>query len=148
GVYMLSVGTTERRRATTPVVYVCEAPDEIAADKIHRLTWNQSAAPFVIVHTPSGVRLYTGFDYDDSTDQTGPPAQRGVLEACIAFKEVAEKLDAFRASLIDDGTIWAKWGRALDPERRVDTRLLENLKALAKWLDEELGLDPPIAHAL
>jgi hypothetical protein len=148
GIYSLSLTRNAHRRLSTPVVYVCEAPDAMAAEEIHRLTWLQSAAPFVIVHTPDGVRLYTGFDYDDSLDQTTPTSQRGILEPCIAFNQVAAKLDAFRATQIDNGTLWAQWGGRLDPSRRVDTRLLENLKALAAWLSDSSDIHDTIAHAL
>jgi N-6 DNA Methylase len=148
GIYTLGLTRNAQRRPSTPVVYVCEAPDAMAAAEIHRLTWLQSAAPFVIVHTPDGVHLYTGFDYDDSLDQTTPTSQSGVLEACIAFNQVAARLDAFRASQIDNGTLWAQWGGRLDPSRRVDTRLLENLKTLAEWLSDSSDITDPIAHAL
>lgn len=144
GVYTLGL-----RRATqvptTPIVYVCEAPDAQAAAQIHRLTWNQSESPFLIVHTPEGVRLYTGFDYEPGTDATA--SHRGVLEACVAFEDVADKLDAFRARHIDDGTVWERWQDRIKPDRRVDVRLLKNLRDARDWLvDDEL--EPTVAHAL
>ncbi len=130
------------------MVYVCEAPDERAAERIHRLTWNQSVAPFVVVQTPSGARLYTGFDYEERADDSAPSPQRGVLEACVAFEEVADKLDALRARHIDDGTIWARWGEHLDPSRRVDVRLLKNLDDIGQELKKASGLDRPVIDAL
>lgn len=39
-----------------------------------------------------------------------PPSQLGILDAAIAFDEVATKLDAFRAQHIDDGGLWAICG--------------------------------------
>ena len=49
-----------------PVVYVCEAAGDEEADRIHRLVWNQSVVPFVLVLTPSKIRLYSGFRYAPS----------------------------------------------------------------------------------
>src|SRR5580700_9352043 len=46
GIYTLGLTRNAQRRPSTPVVYVCEAPDAMAAAEIHRLTWLQSAAPF------------------------------------------------------------------------------------------------------
>lgn len=152
GVYMIGVGSDAWIRATTPVVLVCEAPDARAADAIHRLTWNQSVAPFLIVHTPVGVRLYSGFDYEAGDPSDSGP-RRGLLDACVAFEAVAQQLDAFRADRIDDGTIWREWGKQVDPTRRVDGRLLDSLTALSERLIEdaepaEKELRRKIAHAL
>ncbi|MCC6556318.1 MAG: SAM-dependent methyltransferase, partial [Polyangiaceae bacterium] len=150
GIYMLGMHQPGERRATTPVVYVAQAPDAEAADTIHRIVWNQAIVPFLVVCTPEGVRLYTGFDYepDWSTLSQVPRSQHGVLEATIAFDDVASKLESFRAQHIDDGAIWARWGDRIDPSRRVDVRLLQHLAELGDWLRDEARLDPPIAHAL
>lgn len=150
GIYMLGMSRVEGRRATTPLVYVAEAPDTRSADTIHHIVWNQAVVPFLIVHTPAGVRLYTGFDYEAAPPAASkaPRSQRGVLDAAIAFEEVATKLDAFRARHIDDGGLWAQWGARIDPARRVDVRLLGHLKKLGEWLRDEAKLKPPVAHAL
>lgn len=133
GVYMIGVGSDAGRRATTPVVLVCEAPDARSADAIHRLAWNQSVAPFLIVHTPAGVRLYSGFDYEPGdADDSGP--RRGLLDACVAFEAVSRRLDAFRADRIDDGSIWREWGERVELTRRVDTRLIKTLTDLSDRL--------------
>ena len=134
---MLGLHRAAGRSATTPAVLVFEAPDEAAADEIHRVAWNQGTAPFVIVHTPAGVRLYSGFDYEPSGADQGRPHQAGVLEACVAFHEVADRLEAFRARAIDDGTIWARWGGRIDATRRVDVRLLQELRGVGDWLVRE-----------
>jgi hypothetical protein len=126
-----------------PVVYVCEAETEADADHIHRLIWNQNIVPFVLVMTPGMVRLYTGFRHATS----GQPAQRGILEAAVAFNDVTSRLSAFQAEAIDDGTLWREWGKHVTPETRVDWKLLENLKTLDIWLQRH-GLDRATAHAL
>jgi methylase of polypeptide subunit release factors len=150
GIYMLGMHQSGERHATTPVVYLAQAPDARAADAIHHIVWNQAVVPFLVVSTPIGVRLYTGFDYEPewTTTSETPRSQRGVLDAAIAFEDVAVKLESFRAQRIDDGGLWARWGDRIDPSRRVDVRLLGHLAQLGEWLREEAQLRPPIAHAL
>ncbi len=150
GIYILGMSRTEARLATTPLVYVAEAPDAHAADAIHHIVWNQAVVPFLLVHTPAGVRLYTGFDYEAAppAGSNVPPSQLGILDAAIAFDEVATKLDAFRAQHIDDGGLWAIWGDRIDPSRRVDVRLLGHLEKLGQWLRDDAKLRPSVAHAL
>jgi len=113
-----------------------------AADAIHRIVWNQAVVPFLVVCSPDGVRLYTGFDYEPewSTVSRIPRSLRGVLDAAIAFEDVAAKLESFRAQQIDDGRLWARWGDRIDPARRVDVRLLEHLANLGEWLRNEAPL--------
>jgi hypothetical protein len=148
GVYMLGVSRGAGRSATTPAVLVFAAPDERAADEIHRVAWNQGTTPFVIVHTPAGVRVYSGFDYEPADPDHGQTSQGGVLEACVAFHQVADRLEAFRARSIDDGTIWARWGKRVDASKRVDVRLLAELRRLGDWLVKKAELEPSVAHAL
>lgn len=150
GIYMLGMHRPEERRATTPVVYMAEAPDAEAADAVHRIVWNQAVVPFLVVRTPEGVRLYTGFDYEPEWSPLSqvPRSQRGILEAAIAFEDVAAKLESFHAQHIDDGRLWARWGDRIDPSQRVDVRLLGHLAKLGKWLRDEARLKPPVAHAL
>lgn len=149
GIYTLGMRRPEGRHATTPVVYVAQAPDARSADAIHHLVWNQAVVPFLVVHTPKGVRLYTGFDYEpDGSTSDVPGSQRGVLDAAIAFEDVATKLESFRAKRIDDGELWVRWGDRIDPSRRVDVRLLGHLAKLGEWLRDKARLKPPVAHAL
>ena len=148
GVYLLR---DERAVASsaTPIVYVAKAESREAADSIHRQVWNQSAVPFLIVHTPQGIRLYSGFAYQESAEKGGEaePNQVGVLDSLIEFHEVTFRLAAFRAAQIDNGELWRRWGEKVQPEKRVDHRLLNNLEAIGKSLHAE-GVPRESAHAL
>ncbi len=144
GVYLLrdeSAGTSP----ATPLVYIAEADDLAAADSIHRQVWNQSSVPFLIVCTPRGVRLYSGFAYQKSPDPEQP--QEGVLETLVDFHEVSLRLAAFRADQIDNGGLWRSWGDKVQPEKRVDHRLLSNLEAIGRDLHKQ-GVPREVAHAL
>ncbi len=144
GVYLLR-DESRPGLSSSPVLYVAQAESEDDADRIHRQVWNQNVVPFLLVQTPRGVRLYSGFDYGSEPSAKGE--REGVLETAIAFEEVTVRLAAFRASAIDDGTLWRQHGETIDPERRVDRRLLDNLEALGQWLHDQ-GLERSIAHAL
>jgi hypothetical protein len=60
GVYTLRPDMVDHS-PSVPIVYVCEADSEKTADKFHRLIWNQDVVPFVLIYTPFGVKLYSGF---------------------------------------------------------------------------------------
>ena len=118
-----------------PVVYVCDADTTQAADEIHRLVWNQDIVPFLLIRTPSGLRLYSGFKCDD----TKIGGREGLLEPLIQFNEIADRLAEFRADAIDSGELWDKRGVDVHPDKRVYWTLLENLKQLAKKFAAEFG---------
>ncbi|MCH8842591.1 MAG: N-6 DNA methylase [SAR324 cluster bacterium] len=146
GVFVLR-GLRERTKGVAvPVVYVAEAESYEEADRLHRRVWNQNVVPFLLVRTPLGVRLYSGFNYGVPPPGTTDSQQRGVLEAAVDFNEVHDRLSEFRANAINDGSLWRKWGKQIDPSRRVDWHLLNNLKQLGSKLRKDL--DPEVAHAL
>jgi hypothetical protein len=141
GVYLLS---DPRRQSDIPVVFYCEAESEDAAERFHRQIWNQDIVPFILVETPKVLRLYSGFRF-------GPRGandhERGILEASVAFNEVADRLSSFHAEAIDTGAVWDRWGHEVDPRSRVDWSLLAALKRLEKELRNR-GLKREHAHAL
>ncbi len=148
GVYTLRPELSDARaEAVVPVVYVCEAKTEDDADEIHRLVWNQDVVPFVLVHTPRGVRLYSGFAY---ARQGGAnrSAKSGVLQTLTAFNQIADLVDDFKAEAIDRGRLWQQWGRHLSLDQRLDWKLLANLQQLDEWLQTNGGLEREVSHAL
>ncbi len=148
GVYSLREhGEDGEHAASTPVVYVAEAPTIAAADEIHRKVWNQNVVPFLLVRLPDGVRLYSGFRYERARGKLVKSTSQGVLEALVSFDDVLVRLREFHAAAIDDGRLWQARGRDVDPSKRVDWRLLGNLERLGKWLRDD-GLSREAAHAL
>jgi len=124
-----------------PVAYVIETPDDTMARQIHRLVWNQNLAPFIIVVSPQQVRLYPGFAYELGADA---PLRMVAAESVVAL----EMLAAFRATAIDDGTVWREWGHAADPARRSDESLLRDLKELDRVLQQDHHVPRGAAHGL
>lgn len=135
GVYALRPFNDEG--SPVPVVYVCQADDMAAADEIHTLVWNQDIVPFLLVRTPAGLRLYSGFKCND----TDRGEREGILERLIEFNEIADRLAEFRAEAIDSGELWRERGEDVQPEKRAYWSLLENLKQLAKKFRDQFGRD-------
>jgi len=86
GAYLLADSATGARNAPTPVVYVAEAVTDDAASKIHRLVWNQGVVPFLIVRTPLGVRVYSGFAYSQDKNRTDV-AHTGILRQSASTRQ-------------------------------------------------------------
>lgn len=138
GIYTLGGATGHVR---TPVVAVLEASNEEEARRIHRLVWNQDFVPFILVQSPRTVRLYSGFQWSAETEAAD------LIAPLKDFSHIHEVLAGLHADEIDDGTVWALWGKHLRPDRRLDWHLLDNLKRLSAKL-RALGLDASTAHAL
>lgn len=130
-----------------PVVYVCEADTYDVADHLHRLVWNQDLVPFVLVHTPSGLRLYSGFRFADKSFARDE-RQRGILHPLIAFNAVQDLVGTFGAQAINDGRLWRSWGATVTPDHRVYWSLLRSLRRLDAWLQGPGGLSGDQSHAL
>jgi len=135
GVYLLRPFDNER--SPVPVVYVCEADDIATADEIHRLVWNQDIVPFLLVRTPAGLRLYSGFVRDESKID----GAEGLLESLVEFNQIHDRLAEFHADAIDSGELWRRRGEDVRPDKRVYWSLLENLKQLKKKFLEQFGRD-------
>ena len=139
GVYTLN-DVENPAASTCPVVYVCQAKTEQAADQIHRLVWNQDIVPFLIVYTPKGIKFYSGFEYSKSGN--------GQLHPLIAFNEASQIAKQFHSDEIDSGRLWKAWSSRLKPERRVNWRLLDNLRKLDSILHRDFQLPVETSHAL
>lgn len=131
GTYVLQ---EEKGAPTVPVVYVFEVESDTTAREIHRMIWNQNLVPFIIVVSPSAVRVYPGFSFSRTEDRS-----------LISVAETV--IETFHAAVIDEGTVWQHWGHAVEPAGRVDEKLLRDLK----MLDEDLrrnGMSREASHGL
>lgn len=144
GVYTLRRDPASKTDPLVPVIYVCKADTEQAAEAIHRIVWNQDVVPFLLVHSPSTVRFYSGFRYQEPEQGV----QRGLLRTLTRFNEISELAESISAEAIDSGRIWREWGREVTPETRVDWKLLDSLKKLDCWLQKFGGLEKAVSHAL
>jgi hypothetical protein len=143
GVYCLR----DKPETCVPIVYVCEAPSEAQAEDIHKLVWNQNVVPFLIVSSPESLRVYPAFRYEHRR----PAGTEGFLRTLRDFNDagkLADLLAPFQADAVDGGELWRRWGDEVTPERRVDWRLLENLRELDEWLEGPGKLDRHASHQL
>jgi len=127
-----------------PVVYIAEASTPERAREIHRALWNIGQAPFLVVLLPDHIRVYTGFDYERSSEVSG------LLLPFISTNqnegEIKRQLSDYKSESIDLGKIWE--AKRLDTSRRVDKRLLSSLNSLSRLLIIDEELTPNVAHAL
>jgi hypothetical protein len=133
-----------RRNVEVPVVFYCKAANEEVSRHIHQRVWNQNVAPFVLVETPSTLRLYCGFRF---SEEALNDRSRGILKASIAFNEVADSLRSLSANAIDSGSVWEDLGHEITTQTRVDWELLDNLSKLENELRVQ-GLNRAVSHAL
>ena len=142
GVYVLRDSSES---SLVPIVYVCEAKNDDEARRIHKHVWNQNVVPFLLVITRQNIRIYPGFNYQETADQS--QHESNLLLLIEQTNEALEQLEAFKSEAIDQGALWSSWGNKVTPETRVDEQLLDQLKQLSHWLQEH-KLDRRTAHAL
>ncbi len=137
GAYVL-----QREPATPaiPVVFVFHTDSENTAKRVHQFVWNQNQSPFLIVESPTKVRVYPGFSFNRGDDDSIISVAKGTADAL-------DQLAAFRAESIDDGTVWRQWSHAVDPSKRVDQSLLRDLEDLDKRLQSQ-GVGRTASHGL
>ena len=127
-----------------PLVYVCEAKNEKDVPDIHRQVWNQDIVPCLVLSSPHGVRVYSGFDYASGKS----PDEQGLLEPLVHERDVANKLNHFSAAAIDSGRTWNHLASKVSPETRLNVRLLGNLEKLDRQLQDKHDLPRATSHAL
>jgi hypothetical protein len=138
GAYLLS---EDKKTASIPVIYVISADSDSDARRVHQFVWNQNQVPFLLLESPSTVRLYSGFSYDHEADMP-------LVSVARDAADLLTRLDAFRAEAIDDGSIWKQWAHSINPQRRVDESLLRDLATLDRRLQTHDGIDRGASHGL
>jgi len=129
--------------APIPALYVCDAASEQEADDFHRKVWNQDATPFILVNSPAGLRLYSGFQH--RRKKSGEI--EGRLSPLLSLDEAAEALRDFNAASLSAGTTWRKRAGDVRWQHRLNRQLLHNLLKLDRVLQED-GVDETLSHAL
>jgi hypothetical protein len=142
GVYTLRPDAADHS-PSVPIVYVCEADSEKKADDFHRLIWNQDVVPFVLIYTPLGVKLYSGFRHQRLRNRH----TAGILQPLADFHQLDQLVHDFNADAINSGRLWQRRAGDVTPEYRLNWKLLTNLQSVDRMLRKR-GLEPGMSHAL
>ena len=113
-----------------------------AIDDFHRLVWNQDVVPFLIIHTPSGIKLYSGFRHSHSASGK----VEGILQRLTDFNNISDLIEEFHADSHKDGKKIVYSGR-MSPEKGLHVLLDAYRQVLPDHPDATLDLVGPWAEA-
>lgn len=106
---------------------------------LHKKIWNQGRVPLVFVLCPHEIRIYNCYK-----EPIGDISKINLLEIdrfTNAVEELVKFEDAYHQSKVDSGLFWeSKAGKRVNESssRKVDKKLVANLKTLRARLHEEL----------
>lgn len=137
-----------------PSVYFKSVPDfqkEVLTDlaKVQKSIWNQGKVPFLVVESPTEIRVYNGFDKPINPRDTHQNISN--LELIKSPKDdekaLAELKDVFGAVSIESGDFWKKneYTHKIKFKTRVEQTLINNLKDTRNKLISK-GLAIEIIH--
>ena len=125
----------------TPVMYLCVAQDEVAANRIHRLVWSQGVVPLLLIATPSGLQVRRALT---------PPSDHASNVSWDKISDVdvvPAELISLTAVALRSSLVWRDF--AVDRTKRVDKALLEGIVSLSDIVQrEQPNLDRAVVHAV
>ena len=146
GLMMFDVaGDLESKHASKVISCVVSATGVDDARALHKYIWNIGSIPFLIVHLPDHLRIYNGYEFSERSDTP--------LDTCFSSspEDWASIIDQLSSESIRTGKLWEKsYASELDPKKRIDHRLLENLGKLSQVLrnNSRQPLKAKTAHSL
>src|SRR5262249_23499470 len=96
-----------------------------------------------LIHTPLGVKLYSGFRHQQRRNGDNP----GILQPLTDFTQLDQLVDDFSADTINSGQLWQRRAGEVTPEHRLNWKLLTNLRSVDIVLRRR-GLQSGMSHAL
>jgi hypothetical protein len=143
GSYLFNTASAEQPPRLKTAVHVAIASSREKAREIHKNVWNLGDSPFLIVIIPQQeVRVYRAFSFTSENEQDD------IIDICPDLDSVQNALKDFYAQCIDSGIIWSTRNNDVTIEKRVDRRLLRNLKGLSNSLLDRYGIESSLIHAL
>jgi len=135
-----------------PIIYfkLLSDFDEETVKALHRRIWNQNRVPLLYVVTPSELRIYNCFEAPAEPGKEYPlDTQDRLVKQFNLAEKTLEDFDEFSKSQIASGAFWkSKIGRHFRTDRRVDQRLLEELRTTRDRLHSEHKLAYHYIHNL
>jgi hypothetical protein len=129
------------RARLLPLVYVASALTETAGNEVHRRVWSQNLVPLLLIATPHGVQIRSGFNALGST-QT-------ITWAEIEKKKLPDGLSNMQALTLRGSVGWKDF--SAKPNARVDRRMLEAIKNLSNVVRSrfpELSSKPELINTM
>lgn len=124
--------THTRTKRFIPLVYIAFAENnEIARDHVHRKIWSQGLVPLLIICTPTHVLLSEGYTF--SLENWNKSIKQTSLDELDSSEPI--DLDRLHAISLLSSLSWRDF--AINPNDRVDKRLLSTLEALSKHLSRQ-----------
>jgi type I restriction-modification system DNA methylase subunit len=134
-----------------PIIYfkLLSDYDEGEIIRIHRCIWNQNRVPFLYIITPGELRIYNCFELPvnpESNDKLD--SEPRLIDHIKIAVNLLEQLKDLSNIEINTGEIWKSiTGKKFHSDKRVDVKLLENLRITRKKL-HQAGLNYSIIHNL
>lgn len=127
-----------------PFVYLVTTTDEDAAREAHRKIWSQGLVPLVIFCTED--KVYTSVGFEFSYEKWGPRNTAISISELGHGTELPPGLEVFHARNLSSQI--GLRDLAINPESRVDRRLLHSLKGLRAYLTTKGLSDPELVNLL
>jgi hypothetical protein len=136
------LGKEKRPDNFVPILYLVNSKDRDDARNQHRRIWTQGAVPLILFITPSEVLPSIGFNFSyvkwDVADQS--------VDLSISDNKLLQELSSFNISRICSSL--GLRSLAINPDGRVDKRLLKTLEALRNYLCSSGLENPKIVNSL
>ena len=130
--------------AKIPLIYFSVIKDYDAGRiaELHRLSWNLGEAPLLFVVTPDELLIYNNYQTpqtkeDGTLDHTAALIETLSIADGIASQRVA--LQKYHRSLLESGEYWRRSKNRFDPQGRVDTTLMTNLRIMRRTLITQIS---------
>lgn len=123
-----------------PMIYFAamDTYDSAKIAELHRLAWNSGEAPLLFIVLPDQLLVYNNYDIPAKCDEFGKFNNNiGLFEKVLQVNELAaqrDQLKQFHRTQIETGEFWRVNNKRFNINTRVDTTLMNNLKAIRKTL--------------
>ena len=128
--------------AKVPLIYF-SAIDKYESDKVaelHRLAWNLGEAPLLFIVTPDELRIFNNYRTPRKKDGSLDP-NAGLIETIsltIDLESQRQQLAHYNRVQFESGDFWRTSKVRFNSKARVDTTLMNNLKAMRRTLIQRI----------
>ena len=133
--------------AKIPLIYfsMMETYNPNMAARLHQLSWNMGEAPLLFVVTPTELKIFNNYKTPQNVDGSLNP-NAGLIDTISLITDLEtqrQKLQPYNRSLLESGEYWRRCKERFDVGTRIDTTLMNNLKAMRRKLINMIKLRIP-----